>query len=76
MGASWEDGGGSGGVAAGGAEAGDVGGKEAEQARVVAEPEVQERRVVAQDGLRGLDDAVQSKAAEVGEAGQWEEMRR
>ncbi len=74
-GASWEDGGGGGGVAAEGAEAGDVGGEEGERARVVAEPEVQERGVVAQDGLRGLADAVQGEAAEVGEAEGREEVR-
>ena len=75
-GAAWEDGRGGGGVPAEGAEAGHVGREEAEGARVVAELEVKERRVVAQDGLGGLADAVEREAAQFGEAERREEGGR
>ena len=66
-GAAGEDGGSGGGVTAERAETGHVGWEEAEWARVVAELEVEERRVVAQDELWGLADATEREVAQVGE---------
>ena len=67
-GATWEDRGCGGRVAAKGAEAGHVRWEEAEWAGVVAELEVEKSWVVAQDGLGGLADAVEREAAQIGEA--------